>query len=178
MIVLGIDPGTRNLGWGVVLAEGNRTRHIDHGVLRVSEELPLEARLMHLDLALGEVLRRFRPAAAAVEGLFFHKDAQAAAKLGHARGVVLLNVAREGVALAEYAPARVKQTLTGQGRATKDQMAKMVKILLNLAEEPPHDAADALALALTHVRRAPLDAMLSRPPLPKSRRAPAFVGSR
>lgn len=171
MIVLGIDPGTRNLGWGVVRAEGNRVRHIDHGVLRVSEELPLAARLVLLDEALGEVMRRFRPTAAAVESLFFHKDAQAASKLGHARGVVLLNVARGGVTLAEYAPARVKQTVTGQGRATKEQMAKMVRLLLNLDSEPPHDAADALALALTHLRRAPLESRLPKPQSAPRRRS-------
>jgi crossover junction endodeoxyribonuclease RuvC len=178
MIVLGIDPGTRNLGWGVVRAEGNRSKHIEHGVLRVSEELPLQARLVLLDEGLAEVLRRFRPDAAAVESLFFHKDAQAAAKLGHARGVVLLNVAREGVTLAEYAPARVKQTVTGNGRATKDQMAKMVKILLNLSSEPPHDAADALGLALTHLRRAPLDARLPAPRIAKRRRTAPRIAAR
>jgi crossover junction endodeoxyribonuclease RuvC len=183
VLVLGIDPGTRNLGWGVVRSLGNRLQHIDNGVLRVPEELPLSARLLLLDEALAEVLRRFEPVCASVESLFFHKDAQAASKLGHARGVVLLNVERRKIQLAEYAPAQVKLTVTGQGRASKDQVAKMVKLLLNLAVEPPHDAADALALAITHLRRAPLDAKLKRDPLqlatprrrPRPRAAPGFV---
>lgn len=160
MIVLGIDPGTRNLGWGVVEAAPQRARHVDHGVLRVAEDLPLSTRLLLLDEALGEVIRRFRPDAASVETLFFHKDPQAAAKLGHARGIVLLALARQNVPLAEYAPALVKQTVTGQGRAAKPQMAKMVQLLLRLDAAPAHDAADALALALTHLRRGPLDARL------------------
>src|SRR5690606_24205980 len=104
------------------------------------------------------------------ETLFFHKDVQAASKLGHARGVVLANLARHGVPLAEYAPAHVKQTVAGHGRAAKDQMARMVQLLLRLPIEPPHDAADALALALPRLRRAPLDARLGpRLPVPKRR---------
>jgi crossover junction endodeoxyribonuclease RuvC len=160
MLVLGIDPGTRNLGWGVVQMATQRATHVDHGVLRVSEELPLEARLLLLDQGLAEVIRRFRPDAASVETLFFHKDPQAAAKLGHARGVVLVALAREGIPLAEYAPAQVKLTVTGQGRAGKDQVAKMIQLVLRLETAPAHDAADALALALTHVRRGPMDARL------------------
>jgi crossover junction endodeoxyribonuclease RuvC len=177
MIVLGIDPGTRNLGWGVVEVATPRAKHIDHGVLRVAEDLPLSTRLLLLDEALGELIRRFRPQAASVETLFFHKDAQAAAKLGHARGVVLLALARESVPLAEYAPAQVKLTVSGQGRAGKDQVAKMIQLMLRLDKPPPHDAADALALALTHVRRGPIDAQLGpktsrrRPPIPPWLRA-------
>lgn len=160
MLVLGIDPGTRHLGWGVVRREGNRLKHVDHGVLAIKGDVPLAARLLFLDEGLREVMRRFSPDAASVETLFFHKDAQAAAKLGHARGVVLLNVQRKSIELAEYAPAQVKQTVTGQGRATKDQVVRMITMLLSLDAEPRHDAADALALAVTHLRRAPLDECL------------------
>lgn len=171
VLVLGIDPGTRNLGWGVVRSVGNRLVHVDHGVLRVGDTVSLSARLCLLDEALCEVLRRFQPQCASVESLFFHKDPQAAAKLGHARGVVLLNIERQKIPLAEYTPASVKQMITGHGRATKDQVAKMIRLLLNLDREPPSDAADALALAVTHLRRAPIDERIKRTsPLPKPSR--------
>lgn len=166
MLVLGIDPGTRNLGWGLVRAEGNRLLHVDHGVLRVKESLPLAARLVQLEAGLVELLTAHQPSVGSVESLFFHKDAQAASKLGHARGVVLLVLQRAGIELAEYAPARVKQTLTGGGRAEKSQVAHMIKMLLNLHELPAADAADALALAVTHLRRAPIDARLGERTLP------------
>jgi crossover junction endodeoxyribonuclease RuvC len=167
MLVLGIDPGTRNLGWGLVKSEGNRLQHIAHGVLRVNESLSLASRLVHLESGLMAILREHQPSAGSVESLFFHKDAQAASKLGHARGVVLLVLQRAGISLAEYAPARVKQTVTGGGRAEKSQVAHMIKMLLNLSELPPADAADALALAVTHLRRAPIDARLGERQLPE-----------
>lgn len=166
MLVLGIDPGTRNLGWGLVRSVGNRLEHVAHGVLRVNESLSLASRLVQLEAGLVAILGEHKPAAGSVESLFFHKDAQAASKLGHARGVVLLVLERAGIALAEYAPARVKQTVTGGGRAEKAQVAHMIKMLLNLRELPPADAADALALAVTHLRRAPIDARLGERQLP------------
>lgn len=168
MLVLGIDPGTRNLGWGLVRGEGNRLIHVAHGVLRVKESLPLSTRLVQLEAGLVQLLEGHRPRVGSVESLFFHKDAQAASKLGHARGVVLLVLERAGIELAEYAPARVKQTLTGGGRAEKTQVAHMIKMLLNLPELPAADAADALALAVTHLRRAPIDARLGERSLPQA----------
>ncbi len=161
MLVLGIDPGTRHLGWGVVRGEGNRAVHIGHGVIHASEKLSLAARLLTLDHELAQVIERYRPEVGSVESLFFHKDAQAAAKLGHARGVVLLSLQRAAVEVAEYAPARVKLALTGNGRAEKSQVAQMVKMMLNLTGLPEPDAADALALAMTHLRRAPIEARLA-----------------
>lgn len=166
MLVLGIDPGTRNLGWGLVRSEGNRLIHVAHGVLRVKESLPLSTRLVALEAGLVDLLESHKPEVGSVESLFFHKDPQAASKLGHARGVVLLVLERASVQLAEYAPARVKQTLTGGGRAEKSQVAQMIKMLLNLSELPAPDAADALALAVTHLRRAPIDARLGQRSLP------------
>jgi crossover junction endodeoxyribonuclease RuvC len=160
MIALGIDPGTRFLGWGVVRSEGNRLVHVGHGVVRAGETRPLAERLHTIDRALAEVVERFAPDVGSVEGMFFHKDAQAAAKLGHARGVALVSLARASVRVVEYAPAQVKQTITGRGRAEKSQVALMVKAILSLDDLPPPDAADALALALTHLRRAPLEAAL------------------
>ncbi len=162
MLALGIDPGTRHLGWGLVRQEGNRLRHVDHGVIDVSPKLTLADRLVRIDDELTTLLRRYRPDAGSVETLFFHKDAQAAAKLGHARGVVLLRLAHEGILVAEYAPARVKRTVAGAGQAEKRQVALMVKALLGLAAPPPSDAADALALAITHLRLDGVSRALSR----------------
>jgi crossover junction endodeoxyribonuclease RuvC len=152
VIVLGIDPGTRQLGWGVVRREGNRLVHIGHGVVRAAPTDPLAQRLCHIDQQLSLVIERFRPDTGSVETLFFHKDAQAAAKLGHARGVALLVLARAGLSIAEYQPARVKRTIAGRGMADKRQIAMVVRAVLSLDAPPPSDAADALALAITHLR--------------------------
>jgi crossover junction endodeoxyribonuclease RuvC len=160
VIVLGIDPGTRHLGWGVVRADGNRLCHVAHGVIDASPTLALAERLAILDAGLTQVIAAHRPVVGSVETLFFHKDAQAAAKLGHARGVVLLCLARAQVAVAEYAPAHVKRVITGKGNADKRQVAHMIRALLALDVPPKSDAADALALAVTHSRRAPVEAAI------------------
>jgi crossover junction endodeoxyribonuclease RuvC len=160
VIALGIDPGTRHLGWGVVRSEANQLRHVAHGVIDASPTLSLAQRLALIDAALHEVIATYKPGVGSVETLFFHKDAQAAAKLGHARGVVLLGFARANIDVAEYAPAHVKMVITGKGNADKRQVAMMIRALLALDEEPRPDAADALALAVTHCRRAPLDLAL------------------
>jgi crossover junction endodeoxyribonuclease RuvC len=171
MIVIGIDPGTLHLGWGVLRGEGNRISHLAHGVIDSPAARPLAERLVHIDRSLEAVLSNYRPEVGSVESLFFHKDPQAAAKLGHARGVVLLNLARLGMRVVEYPPARVKNTVTGNGRAQKGQMVRMMRTLLGLDAEPREDAADALALALTFLRRAPVEEMLAQ----RSRRT-VFIG--
>lgn len=155
VIALGIDPGTRNLGWGVVARSGNRLRHVAHGVIRLANEETLSARLAMIFEQLGAVIVEHRPQVGAVEGVFFDKNAQSAAKLGHARGVVLLCLEQRQVDVVEHAPARVKRTLAGNGRAEKEQVARMVKAILGLPELPPSDAADALALAITELRLDP-----------------------
>jgi crossover junction endodeoxyribonuclease RuvC len=156
MLVLGIDPGTRHLGWGIVQRTGNRLTAIAHGVISPDPSLSLSERLVVIELGLVDVIDRYRPDSAAVESLFFHKDAQAAAKLGHARGVVLLVLARASISIAEYAPAKVKRIIAGGGAAEKRQVALMMKALLGLSELPRADATDALALAVTHLRLGPL----------------------
>jgi crossover junction endodeoxyribonuclease RuvC len=156
MLVLGIDPGTRHLGWGLVRREGGRLSTLDYGVISPSPELCLAERLVVIERELVSILERHRPDAAAVESLFFHKDPQAAAKLGHARGVILLCVSRANVSLFEYAPAKVKRIVAGGGAADKRQVALMMKALLGLTELPRADATDALALAVTHLRLGPL----------------------
>jgi crossover junction endodeoxyribonuclease RuvC len=151
--VLGLDPGTRHFGWGVVRRQGTRVVHVAHGIAHADERLSLGRRLVAIEAALVEVLREHAPDEVSVEAIFFAKDAQAAAKLGHARGVALLVCARAGLEVHEYPPARVKLAVTGSGRADKPQVAQMVRVFLGLATLPVADAADALAIALTHVQR-------------------------
>jgi crossover junction endodeoxyribonuclease RuvC len=161
MRVIGIDPGTRHLGWGVLDQTGTKITHVAHGVVSPDEHLPLADRLVHLDEALEHLLDKFRPEAAAVEAIFFAKDAQAAAKLGHARGVILLRLARARLPIHEYPPARVKRAVTGKGAATKDQVALLMTALLGLGTPPKHDAADALANAFTHLAMSKFTAALA-----------------
>ncbi|HTM45013.1 MAG TPA: crossover junction endodeoxyribonuclease RuvC [Polyangiaceae bacterium] len=161
MRILGIDPGTLHLGWGVVQAQGNRLRHVAHGVIDLDPKATLPARLVVIERGLIDIIEEHAPNAGSVESLFFHRDAQAAAKLGHARGVVLLSLARAGLEVFEYPPTRVKLTVTGRGQAEKSQVAFMMRTLLALDGLPRADAADALAVAVTHLRRAPIDAVLT-----------------
>ena len=161
MRVIGIDPGTRHLGWGVLDQTGTKITHVDHGVISPEERLSLADRLVYLDEALEHIIGKFKPDAAAVEAIFFAKDAQAAAKLGHARGVILLRLARAKTPTFEYPPSRVKRAVTGRGAATKDQVAHLVGALLGLGGPPRHDAADALANAFTHLAMAKFAAALS-----------------
>jgi len=155
--VLGLDPGTRRFGWGVIAREGTRVKHVAHGVISLGDG-PLADRLVRLRLELLAVVDAHGPAAAGVEGMFFHRDAQAAAKLGHARGVALLVCGERSLPVFEYAPARVKRTVAAYGRAEKAQVGAMVRALLGLAAVPAADAADALAIALTHLAGAPIGA--------------------
>jgi crossover junction endodeoxyribonuclease RuvC len=161
MRVLGIDPGTRHLGWGVLLREGTRITHVAHGVIHTDLEGSLAERLVEIDTGIEAVLQEFLPDVSAVESLFFAKDPQSAAKLGHARGVVLLRLARAGLAIHEYAPARVKRSVVGRGQADKKQVALVMTAVLRLAKAPASDAADALAIALTHLHVAGYDAALA-----------------
>lgn len=150
--VLGLDPGTRHFGWGIVRRVGTRLHHVAHGVVSVTDEGPLGERLVAIESAVVDVVTRFAPREASIESMFFAKNAQSAGKLGHARGVGLLVCARAGLAVFEYPPARVKLSVAGAGRADKSQVAQMVRIMLGLAAIPPADAADALAIAVTHLQ--------------------------
>ena len=161
-VVLGLDPGTRHFGWGVVRKVGTRLIHVAHGVLDVEKKGELGARLVAIEAALVEVVRLYAPAEASIESLFFAKDAQAASKLGHARGVALLVCVRAGLPSFEYAPTQVKRTVTGAGRAEKSQVARMIKIVLGLTETPRPDAADALAIAVTHLQGRSFSALAAR----------------
>jgi crossover junction endodeoxyribonuclease RuvC len=172
MRVLGVDPGTIRMGWGVVEIEGTRLRGIDAGICRAREDAPLHERLRVLHAGLVAVLEQHRPTVVAVEEIFFAKHANAALKLGHARGVALLAAANAELEVFAYAPSVVKQTVVGRGRATKDQVSRIVQSLLGLREAPGEDATDALAIAITHARAAKMHAAIAaakRPVLPRRR---------
>ncbi len=149
--VLGIDPGSRRTGWGLVERVGHGQRGIAAGVIRVSDKRPLQERLLEIHRQLSAVLSEHRPHAVAMEDIFTARYPRAALQLGHARGVAMLAVAQVGLEVVPYAPALVKKTVVGRGRADKRQVAMLVSAMLGLAEVPSEDAADALAVALTHV---------------------------
>jgi crossover junction endodeoxyribonuclease RuvC len=154
MIVLGVDPGTAALGYGVVERRDGHLRAVDYGVLTTDPVLPLPERLAAVHAWVVELIELHRPAAMAVERLFFSRNAQTALGVGQARGVVLLAAAQEGVAVVEATPNEVKQAVAGFGRADKGAVTVMVQRILALEEPPrPDDAADALAVAiwLAHV---------------------------
>lgn len=149
--VLGIDPGSRVTGWGVLEGGPGNTSCLAWGVIRAGEDRPLGDRLLRIHERLVDVIREFAPEAAALERVFLNRNVDSALKLGHARGVVVLAVRQGDVPLFEYTPAQVKRLVTGTGRAEKAQVGFLVKTLLRLPEVPPEDAADALAIAWTHL---------------------------
>ena len=148
--ILGIDPGLRRTGWGVIDVDGNRLVYVGCGSVEPKEDLPLAGRLLAIHEGLASVLADFRPLEAAVEQTFVNKDGVATLKLGQARGVAMLAPAMFGISVSEYAPNQVKKTVVGAGHADKNQIAVMLKILLPKAELKSADAADALAIAITH----------------------------
>src|SRR3981189_1168085 len=148
--ILGIDPGLRRTGWGVVGSDGTRLPFVGCGWGGPPDPLPLASRLLAIHEGLAAVLGDFRPAEAAVEQTFVNKDGVATLKLGQARGVAMLAPAMFGISVAEYAPNQVKKTVVGAGHADKNQILTMLKILLPKADPHSADAADALAIAITH----------------------------
>ena len=149
MIVLGIDPGTAALGWGIIDRTGGALRLVDAGCLETSPDLGLPDRLLAIHRFLGELIARHDPEIVAVERLFFSRNAQTAFAVGQARGVVLLAAAETGRIVREATPNEVKMAVTGSGNADKDQVGKMVAVCLGLRDVPrPDDAADALAVAI------------------------------
>jgi crossover junction endodeoxyribonuclease RuvC len=155
MITLGVDPGSRRTGWGVIQSDRRRHRLLDQGTLRLDPRQAFPQRLRHIHAGVTELLERFRPEALAVEDVFHAKGARASLLLGHVRGVILLAGAQAGVSIHEFAPATVKQQVTGFGRAEKHQVALMVARLLDVpGDGETGDAADALAVALCHAQQA------------------------
>ncbi|HEY9554829.1 crossover junction endodeoxyribonuclease RuvC [Allosphingosinicella sp.] len=150
MILIGLDPGLGCTGWGMIAAEGNRLSHVANGQIRTDAKAELAVRLVDLHDRLADVLAEYRPEGAAVEEVFVNENPQSTLKLGQARGVVLLAAARSGIAVGEYAPRLVKKALVGTGAAEKAQVHAMVQRLLPGAKVAGADAADALAVAITH----------------------------
>jgi crossover junction endodeoxyribonuclease RuvC len=152
---LGIDPGLRTTGWGVIDQQGSRLRHIAHGVVKSSSEDDLAQRLVQLHDGLTLVLREWQPNACAVEETFVNKNPGSTLKLGQARGVALLVPALLGVPVFEYAPNHIKKAVVGVGHADKAQVHAMVSRLLPGAKSASSDAADALAVAICHAHQGP-----------------------
>ena len=150
MRILGLDPGLGTTGWGVIEAEGNRLVHVANGQLKTDLSAPLPKRLAHLADQLDAVIADQRPDAAAAEEVFVNKNPQSTLKLGQARGVVLMCAARAGIEVGEYAPTLVKKAVVGTGGAEKAQVHAMISRLLPGAKIAGPDAADALAVAITH----------------------------
>ncbi|HZH90103.1 MAG TPA: crossover junction endodeoxyribonuclease RuvC [Pyrinomonadaceae bacterium] len=159
MRVLGIDPGSETTGWGVVEGDARRYRAVDFGTVKASPRERFAARLLKISDGVEELLARFQPDVCVVEEMFFAANVKTALKLGQVRGVILVAAERARIEIAEYAPRLVKQTVVGYGAAEKHQVQEMVRVLLSLKEIPqPHDAGDALALAICHFHHAGLAA--------------------
>jgi crossover junction endodeoxyribonuclease RuvC len=148
--ILGIDPGLRRTGWGLIAADGNRLIHLACGSLETSERAPLGERLLAIHDGLIAVIERHHPHEAAVEATFVNANAAATLKLGQARGVAMLVPARAGLSVAEYAPNLVKKSIVGSGHGEKAQIRMMIGVLLPQAKPQSEDAADALAIAVCH----------------------------
>ena len=163
MIVLGIDPGTANTGYGVVARRGGRMVALDGGVVQTSPALEPAARLAAIHARVVELLDEHRPQALAVEELYFGANVRSALAVGQARGVVLLAAGQRGIPCWSYTPQQIKSAVCGSGRAAKDQVQRMVQTLLLLDELPrPDHAADALAVAICHANSAPMRRALAQ----------------
>jgi crossover junction endodeoxyribonuclease RuvC len=160
-IVLGIDPGTHHCGYGVVAKRGTRFVHVAHGVIHATTKDSLALRLRTVADGVGAVIAEHRPASVGIEQAFVYLDPKAALFIGHARGAVMVECVRAGVDVAEYAPTVIKRAVVGTGRADKTQVNAMIRVLLGLAEAPPLDASDALAIAICHASAQGFDAQLA-----------------
>ena len=147
--IIGIDPGSRITGFGVIESDGMHSRHITHGTLRLRGDA-LPPRLGQIFAELGQIIDEFQPEVMAVEQVFVAKNPASALKLGQARGAVICAAVSRRLRVVEYTPTRIKQAVVGIGRADKEQVQHMVQLILKLAEKPVPDAADALAVALSH----------------------------
>jgi crossover junction endodeoxyribonuclease RuvC len=162
-IVLGIDPGSIVTGWGLIEIEGNRLCHVAHGTIGVSAALGQSARLSQIYRGIQDIVQQYQPAAVSLEKVFFSRNVQSALKLGQARGMALLAAAQNHIDVSEYSAAEIKVAVVGYGRATKEQVQRMVTALLCLRGAMRADAADALAAAICHVHRATFQTRVPQP---------------
>jgi crossover junction endodeoxyribonuclease RuvC len=163
MIVLGIDPGLANTGYGVVAREGTRLTALDGGVVETRAGVPQERRLADIHAAIDALLAEHEPDVVALEELYFGQNVRTAFAVGHARGAVMLAAGQRGIPCTSYTPQKIKSAVCGNGRAAKEQVARMVQALLALPEAPASDhASDALAVAICHINGAPLSDSVAR----------------
>lgn len=168
MLVLGIDPGVAITGYGLLDGSAEDARLVTSGVITTPSTLPLSRRLLALHQELARLVEQYHPQVAAVEELFFGRNARTALAVGQGRGAVLLALAQAGLAVYEYTPMQVKQAVVGYGRAGKEQVQEMVRLLLRLEAAPqPDDAADAVAVALCHLQSSRLSALLAMAGVPQ-----------
>ena len=155
MKIFGIDPGSERTGYGCIETAGSRHHLISYGSLSAPARATFPEKLKHIHAGLVALLAAHRPDCVAVETIFYSRNVRSALKLGHARGIALLAASEAGLSVVEYAPAEIKRAVVGYGRAEKHQVQQMIQLLLGLATPPsPHDAADALAVAICHVHSA------------------------
>ena len=171
MVILGIDPGSRITGYGLVRKEGNRLVHIDNGAIFTDKAADFPGRLKVIYDGLTDVISRYKPDAVAIEDIFFATNVQSALKLGQARGAAIVAGVNAGLPVAEYSALQVKQAVVGHGKAAKEQVQQMVKILLGLPEIAQADASDALAVAICHAHSSVLKSLTAKIPAANNNRA-------
>lgn len=163
MRVLGIDPGTVAMGYGLIESNGDEIALVDYGVMIAKERSPIGERLRFLYSELIDIIRRYKPDVVAIEQPFVARNVKSALAVGRAQSVAILAAANHGIPVYEYTPAEVKQKVANYGASSKEQVQEMVRLQLELDEAPqPDDAADALAIAICHVRKVHLDNLLNR----------------
>lgn len=162
MIILGIDPGSRTTGYGIIETRGNRLCHIDNGIIATKTTAPLADRLKTIHDGITRIIAEFGPEVAAIEQVFLAQNPQAALVLGHARGTAMVAAVNAGLPVHEYSALQVKSAVVGYGRAGKPQVQQMVKALLNLPEIAQEDAADALGVAICHAHSRTLNQAFAR----------------
>jgi len=163
MIILGIDPGTITMGYGVIEAKDDEITLVDCDALATPKRSPIGERLNYLYQRLLEIMSRYQPDAVAIEQPFMAKNVKAALAVGRAQAIAILAAANRGILVYEYTPARIKEQVTNYGGSSKEQVQEMVRLQLGLSEVPqPSDAADALAVALCHLRETHLDSLLAK----------------
>ena len=160
MIILGIDPGSRITGYGLISKEGNRLIHVDNGAIFTQSAKDFPQRLQQIFAGLSAIIEQYQPEAVAVENVFLAKNAQSALKLGQARGAAIVAAVCVGLSVFEYTALQVKQAVVGSGRAEKQQVQHMIKVLLNLPEAAQEDASVALAVAVCHAHSAGMNSIL------------------
>ena len=151
MLVLGVDPGSRKTGYGLVEKKNNRMTCLHGGIISLSGSIPFYQRIHNIFHSMVDIMTRNHPQEMAIEDVFFAKNVKSALKIGHARGAVLIAAVQCGIKIFEYTPLEIKKSVVGYGRATKEQVRSMVQIILNLKTQPNLDTSDALATAICHL---------------------------